>query len=443
MPLMSKGRHLVCPGAFRGPVSGFARFVAFALSVSLGACGGDAGSGGDSAATQQVERYTVADTVVVRTVAGSAWGADATLVPEVEIGVLDGDPAYMFGRIRSVAVGGDGRIYAVDAQVPELRVFGPDGSHLGTWGRAGGGPGEFGQPDGGLAVLTDGRVVVRDPGNARLQVFSRGGEALETWPVIAGGFTMSSPMIRQLGDTLLTPVVMDFTMDVSEWRQALQRISPEGEVVDTLPVPDTGYETAVLEARVENSVSINSLPYATGEIWAFHPEGFFVHGISDEYSFTLLDPVAPIRVEREVELPLVTAGEKAEERAQTTRDLRYTDPNWRWDGPPIPDRKPAFDQLYVGTDGRIWAYRPGPGVEVEDPGYDPSDPDSVEDRWKDTRLFDVFGRDGVFQGTVEAPLDMSLYPTPVFGTDHVWAVARDDFDVQRIVRYRIQVGAGG
>lgn len=421
----------------------FRSVLALALLVAATACGQKGDDGGPGGGPLAEARDTVGDTLVVRVVSGSAWESDATLVPEVAIGVLEGDEGYMFGQIRSLAVAPDGTIYAMDAQIPALRVYGPDGIHRGDWGRAGGGPGEFGQPDGGLAVLSDGRVAVRDPGNARMQIFSPNGEPLDTWPVIPGGFNTSNPIHVGRGDTLLTPLIVDLTVDVSEWRQGLQRVSPEGEVVDTLLTPDTGYERPRLEARMENSVSINSVPYSPGEHVTWHPDGFFIHGISRRYAFTLLNPEGPVRVERDVDLFPVTAGEKAEEVARATRDLRYTDPNWRWDGPAIPDHKPAFDGFFPGEDGRIWVYRQGPGVEGDDPNYDPSDPDSVEDRWRDTPLFDVFEVDGTFLGTVRAPLDFSRYPRPTFRGEQVWAVTRDDLGVQRIVRYRIVLDAGG
>ena len=58
----------------------------------------------------QVVRDSVGDTLVVRTLSGSAWGAEATLVPEVSIGELDGALEYIFGSIRSLAVAGDGTV---------------------------------------------------------------------------------------------------------------------------------------------------------------------------------------------------------------------------------------------------------------------------------------------------------------------------------------------
>jgi hypothetical protein len=38
---------------------------------------------------------------------------------------------------------------------------------------------------------------------------------------------------------------------------------------------------------------------------------------------------------------------------------------------------------------------------------------------------------------VNAPLELAEHPDPVFGRDHVWAVATDDLGVNYVVRYRI------
>ncbi len=120
--------------------------------------------------TYEVVREMLGDTTIVRTLSGSVWGAEVHLTPEIAIGELEGDMEYLFGQITSLAVASDGTIYVVDAQVPELRAYGPDGVFKAIIGGPGEGPGEIKRPDGGLAVLSDGRVLVRDPGNARIQV---------------------------------------------------------------------------------------------------------------------------------------------------------------------------------------------------------------------------------------------------------------------------------
>jgi hypothetical protein len=408
-----------------------------AATLMMSACGGSS-----SGTSMNVVRDSIGDTLVVRTVSGSEWGgAEGQLVPEMSVGVLDGPVEQIFGSIRSLSVGADGTLYVMDGQVPAVRVFDADGSYRTTLGRSGGGPGEFGQPDGGMRMLSDGRLAVRDPGNARLQIFDANGEPAETWPVIAGGFHTSSPMGRTAGDTLWTPVLMDREVDVSEWRMGLQRIAPDGAIVDTVETPDAGYEAPRIEARVETeggaNVSMNGVPFAPDETSALHPDGWFIHGISDRYALTLLRPGGYLRIEREASAVPVGPGEKSEAERQATRNMRSTDPNWRWNGPPIPDSKPYFEEIYAAADGRIWVLVELEGVEQDDPDYDPTDPDSIEDRWRARYAFDLFETDGTYVGRVPMPDDMSRFPQPVIRGDQVWAVTRDELDVQRVVRYRL------
>jgi hypothetical protein len=69
----------------------------------------------------------------------SAW----RLVPEVVIGEIDGAAEYAFGAIVGLEVDDAGRIYVVDRQANQVRTFEPDGRHVRTVGREGGGPGEY------------------------------------------------------------------------------------------------------------------------------------------------------------------------------------------------------------------------------------------------------------------------------------------------------------
>lgn len=413
------------------PFAGF--LLAAAAPMLLTGCGGD---GPDRGSGLDVVRDTVGDTVVVRTLGGSVWGAPARLEPEVSIGVLDGAIEYLFGSPASLAVGADGTIYVVDRQVPDLRAFAPDGTYLATLARPGEGPGELKSPDGGLTVLSDGRIVVRDPGNARLQVFDPDGSPAGTWPH-RGGLSTGTPMFLDRNDNVYVSLLMDPRADVSEWVMGQARIGPDGVPGDTLIPPDT-YETPVVEARNEGSTSQQRVPFAAAEEWAVHPGGYFVHGVSTAYAITLAKPDGPLRIERRYTPVPVTAGERAEDEARITQNMRRIVPSWRWNGPPIPDEKPPFRDLFVGRDGRIWVQVSAPGVQREDPDYDPSDPDDVADEWREPVAFDVFEEDGTYLGQVNAPDDFRTYPTPVFDGDLVWATTQDELGVVRVVRYRIE-----
>ena len=278
--------------------------------------------------THDVVREMLGDTTVVRTVSGSVWAAEARLTPEISIGELDGDLEYLFGDIKSLAITADGTIYVVDAQVPELRSYGPDGVFKGIIGRPGEGPGEIKRPNGGLAVLADGRVLVRDPGNARIQVYAASGEPLDTW-AIRGGFNTSTPFHQTAADKVHAIILLDPEADVSDWQVGWVRMSPGGEAGDTLQPPDAGCEAPTLEARNEEgdncSVSINGVPFSPGEAWGIHVDWYFVHGVSIAYRIDLLKPGTPLRIERVYEPIQVMRGEKAEAEARSIR-VQHFDP---------------------------------------------------------------------------------------------------------------------
>lgn len=238
-----------------------------AFALFLAACGSEGSAAGEG--QLQVVRDTIGDTIVVRTVSGSVWGADAHLVPEMSIGELDGELEYLLGSVVSLGVGADGTVYLVDQQVPELRAYDANGTYIGTLGGPGEGPGELKSPDGGLAVLGDGRILVRDPGNARLQEFTAAGEPGESWTVVRGGFNTSRPLWWDRQDNVYINVLLDPQAGLRDWRTGLARIRPDGTPADTLEPPDTGYEAPTIEARVESgdnvNVSSNGVPFSPDE----------------------------------------------------------------------------------------------------------------------------------------------------------------------------------
>ncbi len=389
-----------------------------------------------------VERDTIGDTVVVRTLAGSAWGGEATLVPEVSIGEMEGDLAYLMGNVQSIAVADDGTIYVLDSQGPELRAYGADGRYLRTIGRPGEGPGELKAP-GAIALLSDQRLVVRDPGNGRIQAYGPDGAPAGAWPVVRGSFRTSTPLPVDSADNMYVFVVRDMQVDVRDWKRALARIGPDGVAGDTLDIPDAEWEAPSLEARSENSVAINSVPFSPSEEWMLHRDGYFVHGVSTDYRFTLLKPGAPLRIEKAWEPVAVASGEKDQRERQITRNMRGIDPSWKWGGPGIPDTRPAYESLYAGLDGRIWVEVAAPSVKVEDTDYDATDPNAIPNEWQSRFVLDVFEDDGTYLGRVIPPADLRTHPQPVFDGDHVWGVTTDELGVQRVVRYRLTLPDGG
>jgi len=98
----------------------------------------------------------------------------------------------------------------------------------------------------------------------------------------------------------------------------------------------------------------------------------------------------------------------------------------------IPWTKPAFRDIYVGDEGRIWIDRYTEAVQRE-----PRDDDRPERpplTWLEPRTFDVFEPDGVFLGTVVGPPQTELL---LWKGDFVWGVERGPSDEPYVVRLRI------
>ena len=96
--------------------------------------------------------------------------------------------------------------------------------------------------------------------------------------------------------------------------------------------------------------------------------------------------------------------------------------------------------MIAGRDGRIWVWVRTEAHAVENDEYDPDDPRSTPVTWRSPLRYDAFQTDGTYLGALVVPDDVTYQPEPVFDGDHVWAVARDELGVQRVVRYRIVVG---
>lgn len=403
--------------------------------VTFGAC-----SVGVAPAGPNVEVETIGDTTIVRTLSGSVWGAEARLVPEVSIGELEGPDEYLFGRIGSLAVDEDRNVYVFDTQAFGVRVFDAAGAYIETLGREGEGPGEFARPE-TIAMIPDGRLLVRDPGNMRVQVFDRVSGDAEEWEYNSGNtYRSGAPLYTDVrGRTFL--LTSDQYGD-----DLLIVLGPHGEHLDTLPEPSTEYESIAVTAertteRGRSSVSA-PVPFTPRFLWAVHPSGHFLTGLSSRYRVDLVREDGVLRIERAYDPIHVSDEERAYRRETTERMIRFTVPGWTWDGPRIPERKPVFGELLVGRNGRIWVSLTTEGQRVENENHDPENPFSEPVTWRESTRYDVFESDGTYLGVVVPPGGFSPGPDPVFDGDHVWAVARDELGVERVIRYRIEVGHG-
>ncbi len=413
----------VAPARDRRPrMFGHPAWIAL-LAAGLPACDSDARP--EAGAT--VVTDTVGDTVVVRTLSGGVWEGVAELVPELSIGQgAEGPEEQLFGRIASLAADPEGNVYVLDGQAQELRVFDDRGGYVTTLARRGGGPGELAGAD-AIALLPDRRVAVRDPANARVQMLGpEPGQSAE-WRYEATTPLAYTPLWAD-GRGRIYLIARDPARAADRGEHVVV-LGPRGEQLRTF-APDAGFAPAVLEARRTEgriaSVTSMAVPFSPALSWAVHPTGAVLVGISADYRIEVRLGDGVRRIERAYEPVPVTEAERDYEREFIERNMRNFQADWTWEGPPIPNAKPPFKALHPGQDGRIW-------VELSMP------PRSESELWLgERRRYDVFEFDGTYLGAVDAPADLARHPPAVFGADHVWAVARDELRIERVVRYRIE-----
>ena len=385
--------------------------IAFAASA-LAACSAD-----DTASSSQQVVEIRGDTTVVRTLSGSVWGAEATLVPEVAIGELDGPDEYLFGRIGSFAVDDDRRVFVLDRQAQHVRAFDSNGTYLKTLGGRGEGPGELSVAT-SVALLPDGRVLVHEAAAMRIQVYGPGPRDTDQWEYTPAA-VLVPPKPLEVDRRGRTFVVALELRPSGQFVESVIVINPDGDQRDMLLPPGSDFEPPSLELQLGNTSMLVPVPMTPQHHWALHPNGHFLTGISSDYRVDLGLDQGVLRIERAFAPVAISDAERNYHREDMERGMRASQSGWRWNGPPVPRTRPAFRSLATGRDGRIWVTLPTEAYPVENERYD------------------VFEPDGTYLGAVVPPEGFAGTPRPVFDGDHVWALTRDEVGVERVVRYRI------
>ncbi|MGD2152751.1 MAG: 6-bladed beta-propeller [Gemmatimonadales bacterium] len=385
------------------------------------------------------------DTVVVAAESAPVWGDDARLVRDLRIGVLEGPDEYIFGDIVAVAVGLNGSIYVYDSQVPVIRQYGPAGRYVRDVGRDGQGPGEY-LGVMGMHVLRDGLLAVWDGENTRITVYDSAGNYLDSHRVpttvtymanifavdTAGYFYIKVVDRSRIGRTPVAHEIRAGQMtSTGERPTALVRVSPGGQVLDSIPLPLEEKGAAFHLATVEGP----RWNFPTAVRYAWSNRGYLVVGRNDRYAFDLLIPGGPVRrIVRDYQ-PVRT---HRAERAQWDAWARYFERGGGEKYPPTPETKPAFRDLYVDEDGRIWVDRYVEAVKRDVEPREPGDERPLYE-WHEPSTFDVIGPDGTYLGTVVVPERTRIV---VRRGDRVWGIEMGKFDEQYVVGFQV-VGRDG
>ncbi|MFO7893301.1 MAG: hypothetical protein R6U63_06195 [Longimicrobiales bacterium] len=348
--------------------------------------------------------------------------ADDKLEPVMEIGgvggLTDAPSPEEFGRIARVVGDVDGRVYVSDQIPPEIRIFGPDGSHLRTVGREGAGPGELGGLYGAAWLAPDTLLVV-DPGNARLAALTTEGEQVRQW-----GWARMSGRARAFlfnggpGEAygyVPVPGRRDGERLGSAWVRYTLHSPP-----DTMEIPTVETLGVELPENLElcrNDVGLGFLsnPYAPSLIRVPAPGLERAVALSPEYRIAFIDRsgdtvrVISRHVPR-VPLPDSARSSLEAERAEFRTTWRGADCEGEITST---DVLPVLRDLYFDHHGRML-------VEY-------NRPEGV--------AFDLFDREGRWIATFPAP-DRDPSVPPYLYDDWLYTVVRDSLDVQRVRVHR-------
>ncbi|MDE2985273.1 MAG: 6-bladed beta-propeller [Gemmatimonadota bacterium] len=328
-----------------------------------------------------------------------------TLVEVLRIGSLD-DTCDAFGRIMSLAVDGDGRIYVDDSQANEIRVFSPEGECVRTFGRSGEGPGEF-RLLAGIVWQPPGFLWTIDSIAERFTVFDSLGTVLATHPV-------------RLGPAASHPWRMwvDGGGSLHFWLLGFDRIvnygtGPGLDSLESVPEPE---EIPTREAYTEQLAAGGSrisvqrgIPYLPHILWTMNPSGNMWQANSSAFAIHETtyggDTLRTVRLDREA--PRLEGRERdsiADAIGIAARRL--------------PERKRALEDIRTGPDGWVW-------IETEQGA---------------TLAWEVFDARGYYVGRVASPVPIEKKPFPVFGADRVTGVTLGEFDEPYVVQLRIVRG---
>lgn len=351
--------------------------------------------------------------VHVRNPAEPIWRADEAwrLEEELRIGSATEEGPALFGQVADVLVDPLGRIYVLESQSNEIRVFDGSGRHVRTFAREGQGPGELNQPS-AMAWDGEGMLWVVDPRNARFSAFDTAGEYREERTKKTPGQIYPWPgRIGEDGDV----IDVAFARVDDEFRRTLIRYDSLNQPVDTFFPP--AYDAPQFEIRTETAFMASSVPFAERLVWRLHPDGTLWFSITDAYRLyeQTLDGDTLRIVEKPFE-PLPVGSEELDEAIE--RLDWFTEQGGRLDRSRIPDRKPALEGFFFDDRDNVWV-RPVTEEALED------------------RVFDVFDPEGRWLGRVESPVALSSSPAPRFHGDVVYGVTRDELDVPYVVRLRI------
>ena len=392
------------------------------LAVAGSALAGcdDAGSRSD---WTTVRNTLPAGTVQVSNIPPAHVSPTWTLVEELRVGSIEGVGPDAFSYLKGLVALDGGGFAVLETQAQELRVFGPDGTHVATHGRQGQGPGEFRDAN-GLMLGPNGGLWVPDARNGRVSVFDPVDGFIESFPFGDGnfGWVWNGAMVdgsrihRPWWDGTRRQIrVYDLTMTLVD-SIPLPSDEPEDEEYDPESQPGSFYQ------ELDGGYMMYGIPFFASEVRHIDSRGavWSTRDGDPAYRITKWEPGGDTAVVIETRRPAVPVSEVERDSVVDAMRQMLADRgvSRQWDWSRIPSVKPAVEAIFESAEGNLWVRTPSADGSV---------------------LFDVYSREGAYRGTASlgSGLSFSDQVDPVVRGDSAWLIVTDELDLPYVVRARI------
>lgn len=351
---------------------------------------------------------------------------------DLRIGVATGEAAYQFGEVTGIDTDSEGRIYVLDSQASEIRVFDPHGEFLHSFGRPGEGPGELSRSARSLFIGRGDTLFVPDGSLHRMNRFLPDGSDAGSFPVrhdeeVTVRWTMmpDGRLAQQVRAMVLPGQDVEPTGDILLLRDT------DGTVHDTLLSLPIGESTQVGGGMPSFRI------FGSEPVWAVDSDGHIVHGVTVEYNFRVREPDSG--TVRMIRKPTAQKRLTRAERNQILELMRKTLvedeglPPEGWDlirsNISFTDHYPVFHDVMAGPHGTLWVQHFVTVQEVEERGG------TLDLEALGATEWDIFDAEGRFLGVLELP--ERFRPVHV-RDDRIYGVWRDEMDVEYVVRLRVE-----